>query len=33
MFSINEGLSAYRNCVLRWWESEKQIMILFSQLS
>ena len=33
MFSINEGLSVYRSCVLRWWGSEKQIMILFSQLS
>ena len=27
MFSINEGLSVYRSCVLRWWGSEKQIMI------
>ena len=27
MFSINEGLSVYRSCVLRWWRSEKQIMI------
>ena len=27
MFSINEGLSVYRSCVLLWWESEKQIMI------
>ena len=23
----NEGLSVYRSCVLRWWGSEKQIMI------
>ena len=27
MSSINEGLSVYRSCVLRWWGSEKQIMI------
>ena len=27
MFSINEGLSVYRSCVLRWWGSAKQIMI------